>query len=328
MFLAGDIGGTKTVLALYDTEDVTNPVREETFANHNFKSLPAIVEQFLAEATAVPQTACFGVAGPVRDRQANLTNLPWHISAPDIEDRFGWPVRLLNDLQAIAYAVPNLTGDDLLTLNEAQADPTGPIAVIAPGTGLGEAFLTWNGRSYQPSASEGGHASFGPTTPLQIELLAYLQPRLGHISYERVCSGVGIPNIYSFLREAGHYEEPDWLRQELDAADDKTPIIVNTAVAQRAAICEAVLNLFVEILGSEAGNLALQFMASGGVYVGGGIPPRIVDHLQNGRFMHRFTDKPPHQNLLRDTAVHVIRNPKAALYGAAYAALESIHNIA
>jgi glucokinase len=325
MFLAGDIGGTKTVLALYENDDVVNPTREETFANHNFDSLTAIIEQFLGEEkTAVPQRACFGVAGPVRDRQAALTNLPWVINAPEIEAAFSWPVRLLNDLQAIAYAVPHLSGDDLLTLNEGETDPTGPIAVIAPGTGLGEAFLTWNGRSYQPSASEGGHASFGPTTPLQIEMLAYLQPRLGHISYERVCSGVGIPNIYNFLQGSGRYEEPDWLRQELDAADDKTPIIVNTALAQKAAICEAVLDIFVAILGSEAGNLALKTMASGGVYVGGGIPPRILDQLQNGRFMRYFVDKPPHNELLQETAVYVIRNPKAALYGAAYAAIEAM----
>jgi glucokinase len=326
MFLAGDIGGTKTVLALYEGQGVSNPAREETFANHTFDSLPAIIEQFLAGSspTAVPHTACFGVAGPVRDRQAVLTNLSWHISAPDIEETFGWPVRLLNDLEAIAYAVPHLTGDDLLTLNEAKRDPTGPIAVIAPGTGLGEAFLTWNGRSYQPTASEGGHVSFGPTTPLQIEMLAYLQPRLGHISYERVCSGVGIPNIYAFLRDSGHYEEPAWLRQELDEAGDRTPVIVNTALAQKAPICAAVLNLFVEILGSEAGNLALQIMAGGGVYVGGGIPPRILSHLQNGRFMRHFIDKPPHSELLRETAVHVIRNPKVALYGAAYAAIETM----
>jgi glucokinase len=328
MFLAGDIGGTKTVLALYSGQDILDPVREETLPNHNFESLSAIIKQFLAEETTIPQTACFGVAGPVRHRQADLTNLPWHISAPDIEDTFGWPVRLLNDLQAIAYAIPHLASNDLLTLNKGDADPTGPIAVIAPGTGLGEAFLTWNGRSYQPSASEGGHVSFGPTTPLQIELLAYLQPRLGHISYERVCSGVGIPNIYAFLRNSGRYDEPDWLRQKLNAADDKTPVIVNTALAQKAPICEAVLDLFVEILGSEAGNLALQMMASGGVYVGGGIPPRILSHLQNGRFMRHFIDKPPHSDLLQDTAVHVIRNPKVALYGAAYAAIEALHSTA
>jgi len=325
MFLAGDIGGTKTVLALYEDEAMGQPLREETFANHNFDSLTAIIKEFLGEEeTAVLQRASFGVAGPVRDRQAALTNLPWVINAPEIEEAFGWPVRLLNDLQAIAYAVPHLSGSDLLTLNEADADPTGPIAVIAPGTGLGEAFLTWNGRSYQPSASEGGHASFGPTTPLQIEMLAYLQPRLGHISYERVCSGVGIPNIYHFLRDSGRYKEPDWLRQELEAAEDKTPVIVNTALKKKAPICEAVLDIFVAILGSEAGNLALKIMASGGVYIGGGIPPRILDQLENGRFMRYFVDKPPHNELLEETAVHVIRNPKVALYGAAYAALEAI----
>ncbi len=325
MFLAGDIGGTKTVLALYENEDVVSPTREETFANHNFESLPAIIKQFLADSpTAVPQRAHFGVAGPVRDRQVVLTNLPWVINAREIEAAFGWPVRLLNDLQAIAYAVPHLSGDDLLTLNEAESDPTGPVAVIAPGTGLGEAFLTWNGRFYQASPSEGGHTSFGPTTPLQIEMVAYLLPRLGHISYERVCSGVGIPNIYNFLRDSGRYEEPDWLRQELAAADDKTPIIVNTALQKKTPICEAVLDIFVAILGSEAGNLALTIMATGGVYVGGGIPPRILDQLQNGRFMRYFVDKPPHNELLQETAVHVIRNPKVALYGAAYAAIEAI----
>lgn len=324
MFLAGDIGGTKTVLALYEDNPVDQPVQETTFANHDFNSLSTIIEQFLTDKTAVPQRACFGVAGPVRNRQAALTNLPWLIDAPAIEDKFGWPVRLLNDLEAIAYAVPHLAGADLLTLNEAEVDPTGPIAVIAPGTGLGEAFLTWNGRSYQPSASEGGHASFGPTTPLQIELLAYLQPRLGHISYERVCSGVGIPNIYDFLQAHDEFDEPDWLAQELAAVEDKTPLIVNTALEQKAAICEAALDLFIEILGSEAGNLALKIMASGGVYVGGGIPPRILDQLQNGRFMHHFVNKPPHTKLMRETAVHIIRNPKVALYGAAYAALEAL----
>jgi glucokinase len=321
MFLAGDIGGTKTVLALYEGANVTTPKREQTFANHDFDSLAAIIDQFLKEETAVPHNACFGVAGPVRNREADLTNLPWRISAPKIESTFGWPVRLLNDLEAIAYAVPHLQPDDLVTLNKAPVDETGPIAVIAPGTGLGEAFLTWNGRTYQPAASEGGHVSFGPTTARQIELLAYLLPRLGYVSYERVCAGVGIPNLYDFLRDAGHYEEPDWLRQALADAADKTPVIVNAALAQKAPICEAVLDLFVEILGDEAGNLALKIMASGGVYIGGGIPPRILHHLQNGRFLHHFTHKPPHSDLLRQTAVHVIGNPKVALYGAAQAAI-------
>ncbi len=320
MLLAGDIGGTKTVLALFAPESDALEVRYElTFWNRDFDSLEAVILAFLKETTEPITSACFGVAGPVVQGQAQITNLPWVIDASAIQAAFGFPqVFLLNDLEAIANAIPYLTAVDLVTLNEGIPEPQGALAVIAPGTGLGEAFLVWNGRNYQAHPSEGGHVSFGPTNVEQVELLTYMLSRFNHVSVERVCSGSGIPNLYGSLRQSGRYEEPDWLRQALVEAVDPTPVISAAAIERDEPICVATLNLFLDILADEASNLALKVLSTGGVYLGGGIPPRILPQLQQPRFIEVFSNKGRFSGLMRKMPVHVIRNPKSALYGAAY----------
>jgi glucokinase len=228
-------------------------------------------------------------------------------------------VHLLNDPLAVAYAVPSLNGSDLRTLNKGRAAKGGTIAVVAPGTGLGEAYLIWDGAGYRAHPSEGGHADFAPNNTLEAEMLMHLRKHFEHVSYERVCSGSGLPNIYAFLKDSGHAEEPDWLADQLAAAHDPTPVIVTAALDlnRPCRLCQATLNIFVSILGAETGNMALKVMASGGVYLGGGIPPRIISTLQSGIFMEAFGRKGRMSRLMTEVPVYVIMNPKAALWGAA-----------
>ncbi len=325
--LAGDIGGTKTVLALMDNaQNARHPLQETRFPSDEYESLEAIIAQFLADIRVPVTVASFGVAGPVVNGRVEVTNLPWIIDAAAISQTFGIPqVFLLNDLEAIANAVPHLEADDLHTLNAGQREEGGAIAIIAPGTGLGEAFLTWsdNLNRYQAHPSEGGHAAFGPGNDEQIDLLRYLHGRFQHVSYERVCSGIGIPNLYDFMRADGRYAEPAWLATAVAAAEDPTPVIVNAAVRQNIPLCTAVVHLFVDILGDEAGNLALKTLATGGVYIGGGIPPRILPQLEHPRFLAAFRRKGRFADLMESIPIHVIRNPKAALFGAAHYGLET-----
>ncbi len=330
MLLAGDIGGTKTNLALYSRGTARQlPYLEATFPSGPYPSLAAIVEQFLSDVKLPEpiERATFGVAGPVVNRRATATNLPWIIEESRLEHALHIPtVRLLNDLEAIANAVPLLGPADVSTLNQGSAVPHGAIAVIAPGTGLGEAFLTWDGSRYQAHTSEGGHVDFAPTNEVEIELLRYLLPRYKHISFERVCSGMGIPNIYVFLKESGRAHEPARLAELLAGADDPTPIIFNSALRadDPADISIATLNIFVSILGAETGNLALKVLATGGVYLGGGIPPRILSLLEKGQFMQAYLHKGRFADLLSDVPIHVILNPKVALLGAASAGLADL----
>lgn len=319
MLLAGDIGGTKTVLALFTAEDGPHkPIKEARFKSGKYEKLANIVEEFLSQTGQQPEIATFGVAGPVHDEIVRVTNLPWVVDSKElrrvlqIED-----VYLINDLEAIAFSIPALNESDLEKVKEGNRHSNGPIAVIAPGTGLGEAFLFWDGNRYRPIPSEGGHTDFAPATPLELELLKYLQPRLGHVSYERVCSGLGIPNLYAFFRDTEICEEPSWLREELENADDPTPLIFKYAQEGKAKICEKTVSLFLSILGSEAGNLVLQVLATGGVFLGGGIPPRIVPELRSDTFLKAFTEKGRFKEFLMDVPVDVIMNSKAALFGAA-----------
>lgn len=330
MLLAGDIGGTKTVLALFQEKGTVafdrEPLRESVYPSNHYNSLEAIIQEFLQDVGKVELTgASFGVAGPVVNMRAQITNLPWIIDARSISNTIHTNTHLLNDLEAIANAVPYLEEDDTFTINRGNPEPHGAIGVVAPGTGLGEAFLVWIGDRYESYPSEGGHAAFAPTTARQTDLLAYWQERLDHVSYERLCSGMGMPNIYRYLRDCGDFEEPEWLHKQLDTAADQTPIIVQTAVQEKLPICVETLDLFMEILGGEAANLALKVLATGGVYIGGGIPPRILPQLQQSRFMHQFQSKGRFSELMVKIPVHVIRNPKVALYGAAYEALRAAH---
>lgn len=327
MLLAGDIGGTKTVLALISEEvGIRSPLIESSFPSGDFDSLEAIITLFLRDVDIDQVTsASFGVAGPVIDDQAEITNLPWIVDANGISRAFDLRrVNLLNDLEALANAIPHLKGIDLDTLNHGEREPHGAIAVIAPGTGLGEAFLIWDGAGYQAHPSEGGHASFAPTSPLQQSLLAYLNHCYPHVSYERVCSGIGIPNIYRFLRDSDLFPVPEDLDTRLVAAEDPTPIIAGLAEAGEVEVCVATMKLFVEILADEASNMALKVLATGGVYLGGGIPPRILPALRDPRFMEIFSRKGRFAELMESLPIHVILNRKAALYGAAHFGLE--HN--
>ncbi len=327
MLLAGDIGGTKTNLAIFSHEKGwREPLVEATFPSANYPSLEALVQEFLAQQHFSIDQASFGVAGPVVAGRATITNLPWRMEEKQLQQELHIPsVRLLNDLDAIAHAVPFLGPDDLHTLNEGRPIKGGAIAVIAPGTGLGEAFLTWNGSAYKAHTSEGGHADFAPTNEFELELLRYLLYRFPHVSFERVCSGKGLPNIYAYLKDSGRAVEPPWLTEQLATAADKTPIIMNAALNKEVPceIAVATLNNFVSILGAEAGNLALKVLATSGVYLGGGIPPRILSYLQDERFMQAFRNKGRFSKILAAIPVYVILNAKIALLGAARHGFES-----
>jgi glucokinase len=330
MLLAGDIGGTKTNLAIYPPEPpLGEPVAEKTLPSAHYQNLESLVREFLSEVNLEVDRAAFGIAGPVVGGRVTTTNLPWEVDGEHLQKVLNLSsVHLLNDLEAIAEAIPHMKRRDLHILNQGRAVPGGSIALIAPGTGLGEAFLTWDGSRYRAHPSEGGHVGFAPASRLETELLHYLRDRhhFDHVSYERVCSGLGIPTIYAFLKDRGHAEEPAWLAEQLLAETDRTPVIVNAALDRERTceLCVATLNMFVSILGAEAGNLALKVLATGGVFVGGGIPPRILPQLENGRFMEAFVRKGRMSGLLARMPVKAILNPKAALLGAAFRGLEPI----
>ena len=329
MILAGDIGGTKTVLALFPATGgvAAGAIHETRFPSADHASLEAIIERFLADTGASPRSASFGLAGPVSERRANITNLPWNINADSIAEHFNIPrVFLLNDLEAIATAVPHLDGNDLHTLHPGRAVANGNRAVVAPGTGLGIAASIFNGSGYSACPTEAGHTSFAPRNSEQVALLDYLQGRHGHVSFERVCSGKYLPGIYDFLLEQGIHAQPDWLKDELATASDRTPVIVNAALKHQADICDATLDLFVRVLGTITGNIGLTFLATGGLYLGGGIPPRILERLQQPDFSAAVADKGRFSELCAAMPIHVILDPKVALHGAAWAGLEALQS--
>jgi glucokinase len=328
MLIAGDIGGTKTTIGIYSREKgARKPLIEGTFPSKDYDSLETIVDEFLKSENITVDDAAFGIAGPVIGSKVKTTNLPWVISEENIAKKLKVKsAHLINDLQAVAYSVPLLQEGDLFTLNEGEAAVGGAIGVIAPGTGLGEAFLTFDRSRNRAHASEGGHADFAPTSEIEITLLHYLSKKYDHVSYERVCSGMAIPDIYQFLRDAGGYgEEPGWLTDELARVEDATPVIVSGALSEEKSceLCTATLDIFVSALGAEAGNLALKVMATGGLYIGGGIPPRIISLLEKPPFLQAFKNKGRYSDLMERIPIHVITNPKAALMGAAFYGLEA-----
>ncbi|MSQ24311.1 MAG: glucokinase [Chloroflexi bacterium] len=320
MLLAGDIGGTKTALAVYGPDaGLTAPIARAEFRSADFPGLEAIVRTFLAQVDLPVDRASFAVAGPVIEGRARATNLPWVVEAERLGSDLGLEaVYLLNDLEATARAVPLLPAEAFEVLNVGHAQPGGALAVIAPGTGLGEAFLTWDGARYREHPSEGGHADFAPTDTAQVGLLRYLMDRFDHVSVERVCSGLAIPSIYEYLRDSGYAPESPEVAGRLVGVKDRTPFIIEAAVDPLIAcpLCGGTVDLFVSILGAEAANLALKVLATGGVYLGGGIPPRILPSLQQGRFMQAFERKGRLGGLLAHLPVSVILQP-AALIGAA-----------
>lgn len=322
--LAGDVGATKTILGIYAAEKgPREPLAEATFSSSQYPSLAALVGAFLAEAKQAVEDACFGVAGPVVHGQATASNLSWRIDQEGLREELGLKsVVLINDVEATAHGVPLLNSTDLHCLNKGEEIQGGTKAIIAPGTGLGEAFLFWDGARYQAHASEGGHADFASSNLLEDGLLQHLRDCWEHVSYERVCSGMGLPHLYAYLRGRGYAEEPAWLAEQMAAVDDPTALIVDAALEQKAQLCIDTVRLFVSILGAEAGNLALKVMALGGVYVGGGIPPRIVTLLEKGPFIEAFCRKGRLAELMTRIPVYVILDPRIALIGAAFKGLE------
>jgi glucokinase len=314
MILAGDIGATKTNLALFNGEG-REPVRIETFRSGEHDGLEPMIEAFLSEREGPVEAACFGVAGPVRDGTcADTINLAWPVDGPGLAALLGLDrVGLLNDLEANAWGIPALGPADFAVLNEGDPDASGNAAVISAGTGLGEAGLYWDGERHHPFATEGGHVDFAPRTELEVELWSFLAAELGHVSYERVCSGIGLVNLYRFfLRRSGSTSEPEWFA----AASDRGAA-VSIAAATGDEHAEQALDLMVTIYGAAAGNLALKLMATGGVYVGGGIAPKILPRLREGAFMRALIDKGRFADLLERVPVRVILNEGTALLGAA-----------
>lgn len=321
MILVGDIGGTNTRLAVFEAQDNhLQLVIHDTFPSRTHANLDEIVQHFVHTHQVRAALACFGVAGPVRHGRCEATNLPWVVDAHHLAQVVGLDtVWLINDLEAQAYGTAVIDSKDFVILNEGIPGAQSNAAVIAAGTGLGEAGLYWDGTQHWPFATEGGHGSFSPTNDLEVELLRYLLTRFTHVSWERLLSGPGLHNIYTFLRDTGHSEEPGWLHERLQHQDPPA-IISSLALQKQADICVQALDLFVTLYGAEAGNVALKLMATGGIFVGGGIAPKIVEKLTDGAFMQAFRAKGRMQALLETIPVRVIRNDQAALFGAAHCA--------
>jgi glucokinase len=326
MILVGDIGGTNTRLALFEALQNSGALRHseiDIFPSAQYAGLDEIAAKFLKQTGASVEAACFGIAGPVRDGVAKVSNLPWVVDARQIAVKLSIErVSLLNDLEANAHGIAVLEPSDFITLNEGAAGSSGNRALISAGTGLGEAGLLAEGNGYRPFASEGGHSDFAPRNELEIELLRFLLKRWSRVSFERVLSGPGLFNIYQFLRDTGRGSEPAWLAERMHL-ENPSAVIGDTALAGSAEICVQALDMFVAIYGAEAGNLALKLMATGGVFIGGGIAPKIVPKLGDSTFTKAFADKGRFRSLLESIPVRVIMNDKTALLGAAnYAATQ------
>ncbi|THI88230.1 MAG: glucokinase [Nitrospira sp. CG24A] len=343
MIVAGDIGGTKTHLALFDwKKDRVDPVRLESFHSAEYTSLEDMLTEFLAPPTApqsiddvaaekgdaveverpaeTPQkidAACFGIAGPVIDNRCQTTNLPWVVDGATLAKQFDIPrVKLLNDLEAMAYGVLLLRPDEVEVLNAGTPPAYNQaLALIAAGTGLGESILFWNGSRYQPMPSEGGHADFAPNNDNEIELLRHLRSSYLHVSYERVLSGPGLHAIYDYVRDSKK-NEPTWLAEQIKAGDPAAAI-AEAGLKGQADIAKQALDLFASIYGAEAGNLALKGMTLNGVYVGGGIAPKLLAKLKDGTFMKSFTNKGRYKRVMSSIPVKVVMNQKTPLLGAA-----------
>ena len=354
MILAGDIGGTKTNLALYEwTTGRVEPVREDSFHSADYKTLEEIIDEFLSNPPPKPAAegalvdepvdldrdattetvetapepitltaACLGVAGPVIDNRCRTTNLPWFIDGAALAERFVIPrVRLLNDLEATAHGLLHLTADEVVALNTgAPPKKKQALALIAAGTGLGECLLYWDGSRYHPMPSEGGHTDFAPNSDSEIELLRHLRGSYLHVSYERIVSGPGLHAIYEYVRDTKK-NEPTWLAEKIKAGNPAAEI-AEAGLKGQAEIATQALDLFASIYGAEAGNLALKALTLDGVYVAGGIAPKLLKKLQDGSFMRGFTNKGRYKRLMTQIPVKVVMNEKTALLGAASVAAE------
>ncbi|HYA25611.1 MAG TPA: glucokinase [Terriglobales bacterium] len=328
MLIAGDIGGTKTDLAIYSRESGPHtPLAQTEVHSADYDSLQDMVKEFLSRVKMSVDVASFDVAGPVIN--VKTTNLPWILDESTLANELNLKVaHLMNDLDAVARAVPALRAEDVITINKGEPVADGPIAIVAPGTGLGESFLTWDGSEYIAHGSEGGHSDFAPTDERQIRLLHYLLPRFGHVGVERVCSGIGVPNIYEFLRDEENIPEGPEIAQLLASAKDHTKAIVDAAFDPQhpSELCLATVDLLVSILASEAGNLALKVLATGGVYLAGGIALHVMKFLQKPQFVQTFTRKGRFKDLMERMPIHIITT-RAALVGAATFGLQSLSKL-
>jgi glucokinase len=323
LILAGDIGGTNVRLALFEIENGKLAPREEKkFRSRDFSGLEQPVEEFLAGRRV--SAAGFGIAGPVLNGRCEATNLPWIADAGVLARRLSLSrVALVNDLLANAAGLGELSPSDFAVVNAGTEDPDGNAALISAGTGLGEAYLVRGNGRFAPQASEGGHASFAPRNAWEIELLRHLQLSFSHVSFERVLSGPGLAAVYAFERAGSGEPEPAWLSAEIAAAGDPSPAVTAAALAGRDAVAARALDRFVSAYGAEAGNFALKVLATGGVFVGGGIAPRILPKLLDGSFLGAFCDKGRLAPLLARIPVRVVTNDRCALLGAARAGAEA-----
>jgi glucokinase len=319
MFLAGDIGGTKTRLAFFEAAGKgLRSVAEATYLSQQYTGLAEILRAFLATHARTADQVCLGIAGPVRQGRVQTPNLPWAIDAGQLREELGCgPVTLLNDLEANAHGLRVLGPADFAVLNAGNAGATGNAALISAGTGLGEAGLFWDGTRHHPFASEGGHVDFAPRSPLEEEMAEHLAARFGHVSYERILSGPGLHNIYLFLCDRmGRPNELPRLTKRLEV-EDPSAAISKAALEWQDDLCRKALELFVSIYGAEAGNLGLKVFATAGVYLGGGIAPKIRDILSEHWFLEAFTAKGRMRPVMEAMPVRVVLNDRAALLGAA-----------
>ena len=327
MILAGDIGGTKTILALFEkSAQGVRQVVQQQFASRDFATFEEVIDAFLREHPGMkPEVACFGVAGPVIEGACHTTNLAWNLSEQALATRLGTEkIKLLNDLEATAYGMLYLKEEEFVHLNPRARRQKGNRAVIAAGTGLGEAILFWDGRAFHPSASEGGHCDFAPVTPQQEQLLHWMRSRFkGHVSYERILSGAGIYTLYEFLGQSGFAPEPIDM-QNLEEDVDKSAMVSQCALEYQDPLCSEALRLFAEVYGQEAGNLALKSLSLGGIYIGGGIAPKILPFIEDETFIKAFCAKGRFRELLQSIEVKLSLNPETALLGAAHYAADKL----
>jgi glucokinase len=319
MILAGEIGATRTRLAAFQAEgNRLQCVVEKTYRSQEHASLAEILPQFTRTEGIPVHSACFGVAGPVRAGRSKISNLPWTIDSKELATQLKLnSVGLLNDLEAYAYGVDALESKDFVSLSEGAEDAEGNRAIISAKTGLGVAGLYWDGFRHHPFACEGGHTDFAPKNEVQMELLAYLRTKYSHVSCERILSGPGIMNIYEFLRDTNRAEEPAWLGDQLKTAPDQPALISRLALDGKAKICEEAMAIFIAVFGAEAGNCALHYMSTGGIFIGGKIAANNVKAMNGPTFMESFLDKGRMEGLLRDMPVKIILNDDCGLIGAA-----------
>ncbi len=313
--LAGDIGGTHCRLALFQVdEEGLKSLVEARYNSANWGSLSEVIQKFVSDHSLSTTYACFGIAGPIKGRQCKVTSLPWRVDADKLATQFSFKrVELINDLEANAWGINALTEDDFCHLNSGNPTLGGNGCIISAGTGLGEAGLYWDGSTLQPFASEGGHADFSPSNEIEFALFQWLAKQYDHVSWERVVSGPGLVNIYQFLCDYRAVEPST----SIEEADDPAATISQYALQNRDPICDEALNLLVRCYAAEAGNHALKLMATGGVYIGGGIAPKIIERLKQPDFMEVFFSKGRMSDLMHSMPVKVILNPKTALYGPA-----------